>query len=249
MPKIPSNFREMARIETGTSILDSGGIYGRHWEEEPIPADMPLEYAEVWRGRPRGELSDAGIRISSAQLFDQTFTIDAEATAKFYRWAELPSNRDDHWLELAERYCARMIETQRWSNKEGNRRPCTFNTYNWENDLDQVVQFIAPGLYDDVAIIQFHNGCDVRGGYTAPVIARGDVEELLISDKAQPYCQFCDDQRDSTYDAGRNGWRYRVNARTVGVICGKCHRTPYNVPIDPQQLAREAAKAAEAKAS
>jgi hypothetical protein len=43
----------------------------------------------------------------------------------------------------------------------------TFNTYNWDSDLSQVLQ----GSWIDIGgqqylLLQIHNGCDVRGGYT-----------------------------------------------------------------------------------
>lgn len=43
----------------------------------------------------------------------------------------------------------------------------TFNTYNYENDLDQVIQGSLLEINDQYYyLIQVHGGCDVRSGYT-----------------------------------------------------------------------------------
>jgi hypothetical protein len=42
-----------------------------------------------------------------------------------------------------------------------------YNTYNWESDLSQTIQYNYLELQGDCyVLLQIHNGADVRGGYT-----------------------------------------------------------------------------------
>ena len=41
-----------------------------------------------------------------------------------------------------------------------------WNTYNWDNNFDQVLQ--GQNLTEDYVLLQIHGGCDVRSGYTEP---------------------------------------------------------------------------------
>ena len=70
-------------------------------------------------------------------------------------------------------------------------------TYNHENDLSQDFQYeligVGRDIYDEAyAIIQVHTGCDIRGGYAAPVVAAIDVDRFF-SWQVDMWCQECDE--------------------------------------------------------
>lgn len=56
------------------------------------------------------------------------------------------------------------------------------NTYNYDNKLSQTIQFLTfnyEGL--DYILLQIHNGCDVRSGYTYPqVFELNDIEYFFM---------------------------------------------------------------------
>jgi hypothetical protein len=75
-------------------------------------------------------------------------------------FAELPENRGKGWLEIMKDFA-----------DQGSWSYSMQNTYNWENLLSQVLQYVQIDADDETyLILQIHNGCDVRGGYTAPRI-------------------------------------------------------------------------------
>lgn len=220
MAQIPATFAELCRERSGTSFLDSGSIYGYQWQKSAIPADMPREYATAYGG------TFDYVSISTAVLLEETFTIDQRATRAFRRWAEMGRNKDRNWLDLAREYVERMTERGKVGNNADGLM--TINTYNYDNELDQIVQIVSPGQYADWHLIQAHTGCDARGGYTAPVVATGDLDEFLCSDRVEFYCSECERTGDWTQAetptiAESKGWRYRVNKRSVTARCPKGH--------------------------
>jgi len=221
------DFKELARINTGSHFLDSGGAYGRHWEKPAIPDDMPLEYVVDYGefdGEPWLEL-----RICTAVLLDDHLEIDQQATRHFRLWAALASPKGS-WLAVAQEYCERMVETGRWE-MDGHFPIGSDNSYNGDSDIDQDFQYTTPGIYTDIALIQMHNGCDVRGGYTAPVVAVGDFEAVLCGMEITFLCRHCGADAYDTYRASEDGWRLtRESPTTANVVC-PCGEIAYAVDI------------------
>lgn len=80
------------------------------------------------------------------------------------------------------------------------------NTYNNESDLSQVVQWygieienLSEGPYFTYILVQTHNGFDVRGGYSDPVVARVCDESGLYFTTTNLHCQECGHDWDLTY--------------------------------------------------
>ena len=149
---------------TGTHFLDSGGAYGRAWQrnqkktikdfmnepEESYQFDM--KYNDLYR---------------TVSVFHYLCGLELdEVCEKFNRrnnnpadWeGELPgesiygvSNRAAEWLQ---------------NNYEVNVE-YTFNTYNGDSDLSQILQGSRLEIDgDSYYLIQVHGGADARGGYT-----------------------------------------------------------------------------------
>jgi len=155
-----SEFREYARYNSGSHILDSGGAYGR-WHEKPvIPDDTPLV---VWDKR----YPEYGPTIETALFLEQWFEPNDEFEHLFKAFCEL--HPDDDWFTVG----------QKFMEKIGYTSQARDNTYNGENDLNQMYVWEVwtkeenpdDWLYcsDAVVTIHIHTGCDVRGGYSPPI--------------------------------------------------------------------------------
>jgi hypothetical protein len=152
---------EMLTENTGGSILDSGGAYGRNWERNQ------KKTLEDFKKQPYAWI-ESKYGIVSKSLFWHLvdhLTPDELLTAYFNKFAEL--NPDDGYYELMELWLDSLgvgpeddFYSARWA----------FNSYNFENWLpNQTIQGAFFRLNDeDHLILQVHGGCDVRGGYTKP---------------------------------------------------------------------------------
>jgi len=217
-----TTFKELARVNTGTHFLDSGFESGRHWQQPAIPDNAPLYY---WDGSEAYPM----FAINTAQMLDEHLTIDDQATRHFRLWAAMVDPDDRRaWLDLAHEYKDRMVETGRWSDKGDGE--FSDNVFNWETDFDQVFQFVAPTLHCDAFLIQMHNGADVRGGYTAPVVATGDLELIICMDRINLDCPHCYAQAEDIYQGEEDGWKVRVNKQSASWVCPECNRTAMNFP-------------------
>ena len=66
--------------------------------------------------------------------------------------------------------------------------PCSVNTYNGEDSLSQTLQYTAFGTScEGYILLQIHNGADVRGGYTAPRVFDGHLEDMCRNNDAYIY--------------------------------------------------------------
>jgi hypothetical protein len=152
---------DMLTENTGGSILDSGGAYGRHWQRNQKKTLEDFKAEPVAWMEPEYEL----VYKSLFWHLVEHLTPDELLTGYFDKFAEL--NPDSGYYELMELWLDSLgvadegdFYSGRWS----------FNTYNFENWLpSQVIQgsfFSLNG--DDFLIMQVHGGADVRGGYTKP---------------------------------------------------------------------------------
>ena len=219
---IPKTFHELARVNTGAHFLDSGGAYGRHWEKPPIPEEQPTYYARRWGS----DYSDVDLFVNQAALLSESFDIDERATHHYRLWARIADPHDEHgWLQLAERYCERMVEKGLW---EGDNAPGAYIHYTYNdpdyNDLDQDFQVIAPSPYSEWALVQSHNGCDARGGLTAPVVVRTGDMGASPDTHISPYCHECGASAENMYYAGKEGWRIKRLQTEAILVCPKGHR-------------------------
>ena len=60
---------------------------------------------------------------------------------------------------------------------DGEENPIRYNSYGSEDNLSNIIQFVASNEYP-IAILQVHRGGDVRGGYSYPWVVKGDWYEL-----------------------------------------------------------------------
>jgi hypothetical protein len=188
-PEFPADFDQtkkvlasMLRENTGASVLDSGGAYGRSWQrnlakpfwEEPATA---LE-VHVYDGHASFEVTHNVFHWLAERL-----TYDRGMTKRLRKLGE---REDLYGMRLAERFPEWLAERDHEiGGIYGEGSPVTVNTYNGEDLLSQTLQYVffrCDG--EDYVALQIHGGADVRGGYTDPVIFMVN-DELAIFDNAK----------------------------------------------------------------
>lgn len=184
---------------TGTHFLDSGGSYGRHWEENQ---DNP-----PWE-QPAWNVPGANPTHNVYHYMDGMFGRDRRAVALealIYATGNADDNARDPWLRVTEdvfgalldgEYIHPMLDdlglpnefagdilglqsefgpgSDPYASHDASRGPMTVNTYNdGTHPLSQVLQGVnLGGPYAEYSAIQVHQGADVRGGYTGPRVYR-----------------------------------------------------------------------------
>lgn len=188
----------------GTHFLDSGGARGRHWQRTKDGAESAgLSVADYLRKRPTGSLDIWTRAGHSAEIVPTVDTIHwlserygpaPEIQEEYEQWA---ADREDSshfedvatWIQI--QYDAGRIEDP----IDRSRCPQIINSYNSEYVISQVIQGAMFDTEDaSYAIVQIHNGADVRGGYSSPIIleASRDYEWALYDfDSATVACSEC----------------------------------------------------------
>lgn len=187
---------------TGRHMLDSGGAYGRAWEENQ--ENPPWE-------QPAWNVHRDYITHNVYDHLSRTFSRDRGCVAleaALYAFAYSDEYERDSWLTCMEAFAEEVLEarfrvddlTDLGVSEEAadtvvgmsrtiradarDDTPTTHNTYNSEfHELSQVLQGTnVGGPYSEYVFLQVHGGCDVRGGYTAPRVYKQDAETWWTSE-------------------------------------------------------------------
>jgi hypothetical protein len=191
---------KMLKENTGSHFLDSGGTYGRNWQrnqarlfkKEP-EATLNITAWKGKEGKPDGIA--LGITLSVFHFLSEALEYSPKIDKQFQAYARREEFKDEGWLAIAESFAQYYATTQ----ETGKTRPPvhTFNSYNGEDYLSQVIQGVIIGEYEGIVLLQIHGGCDVRGGYTKPRVFRfNDDWDVTLADNA----------RGSIYCDGKHGW-------------------------------------------
>jgi hypothetical protein len=184
----------MLKENTGKALCDSGGAYGRHWEknqerdfdtEPKLKVEPSYTRTESTSGHPPYKMENG---VYFEEIDKELFKVDEVLfLINIYHFLchNLESNADSDYL--VKRYYQEYDDEdtphlELMEDFINNHKPdiqdwCLENTYNFENALSQDIQF---GIFDCIGplsksektfiIFQIHQGCDIRGGYTAPKI-------------------------------------------------------------------------------
>ena len=222
---------DMLRENTGRSILDSGGAYGRHWERNQAVEsfdEQPEGKLEFWihkDGTP-----DIVPTLNVYHFLLERLEYNEDLDNRYREFVE----REDLYLDLdsAERFVNSLDGAK---GIYGDGKPFTENTYNGEDMLSQCIQYVY-WTDDDGAhvMLQIHNGCDVRGGYTDPVVFDvTDYDGTSIFDNAQAtiYCNDC----HKTWDT-ESGYSW-IQSDCWGKCFGDCHRDLREYPATDKRPA------------
>ncbi|MCK4668186.1 hypothetical protein KAU33_15655 [Candidatus Dependentiae bacterium] len=167
---------EMLTENTGKNVLDSGGESDRLWQQNQ-GRDFKKEDAtqiELW------EKTDEV--IITFNLFDfLTIYLELDDNCKklqrrFNKFARSPEQEDEPWLVTMEEFGNKINEEPSMLEYVG-----VTNTYNYDNILGGVIQYVS-FFYDGnlYAVLQIHNGADIRGGYTEPKIFKIPEADYFI---------------------------------------------------------------------
>lgn len=180
---------EMLQENTGRHMLDSGGAYGRHWEANQGTnfEEQPEGWLEFWI---RGEDLDILPMVNVYHFLKDRLEYNPELDEHYREYVE----EEDCYLDVhsAENFVSLLDGA---GGIYGEGKPFTVNTYNGENLLSQVLQYVY--WTDDNGahvLLQIHGGCDVRGGYTDPVafdVADYDSTSIFDNAAATIYCIGC----------------------------------------------------------
>jgi len=203
--KNDQNYNEVQKLvysmlveNTGKHLLDSGGIYGRMWQRNQNKTidDFYNEPEEIY-------------------YFDETYK-DLERTVSVFHYLT-----NDHQIdEICEEFNKLNSDPGNWdANADiyGTSKEAwnylnefaevkilhTFNTYNYDSDLSQVLQGSHLEIDGEFyTLIQVHGGADVRGGYTdAKLLKKGYMMgDCMIHQYLQEYIYDLSDELEYIND-------------------------------------------------
>lgn len=186
---------EMLRENTGRALCDSGDAYGRHWEQNQT-RKFSKEPKVVLDFRHGVEFT-----INLWHWINEKLEYDPDMQRRFTAFSNRKDQRDNHWLGNMEAFVEHLGqkagEDSRFGGIYGDGEPVVVNSYNGECNLSQTIQFIYWEDQDgDHVLLQVHQGCDVRGGYSAPK-AFTCREELSVFDLARGSIRCTGDNRNT----------------------------------------------------
>lgn len=164
--KLKTKISKILKENTGMHMLDSGGSDGRRWQRnQSINFDKEPSAKLDFHVYKDGSLEI----IPSINVYHFLCNVlEINETSKklekdFYKFAK---KNDDYYLDNMEEFCKIL----------GVEDHEVINTYNFDNNLDTVLQYATinmdhgDALYSDhiYILLQVHLGADVRGGYTKP---------------------------------------------------------------------------------
>jgi len=209
---------EMLGQSTGSTLCDSGGAYGRRWERnqkflkeggkfEALPkvsVDIDGEPDSI---KPEKDTFGVSVAIELYHFLYLCLDYDKDYE-KFNKAMVRFQTKDGFGFDAFERF----IETKTGnkhlrnlfnasSNLEVNLFEDPVNTYNGEDALTQTLWYRRIRLDGtEHVLISIHQGCDVRGGYTDPVLFPLSADERLYNNN-QVRMQCACEEWDS-YNAG-----------------------------------------------
>lgn len=173
---------------TGVHMLDSGGAYGRGWQQ------LAGMTAENFAALPAVTVDEyGGLTVSLfhvlAAHFEHTYRA-ADLTAEFRAYVAATPDGDAYYNSAS--------SVEEWLEGIGIDHYTADNTYNYDTYLDGVVQYVAFFLAGDQYVaLSTHNGADVRGGYSDYVIYRACECWLYAATTAAFECRMCNTYFDA----------------------------------------------------
>ena len=170
----------MMTESTGASLLDSGEYYGRKWQSNRKNGFDTAPNA--WPSFDHDGKID-GICVNTFALLCDYLDYDDALQKRFMCWcARTDPDNQKAWLESMEEFA---------DSVDSEYGVC--NTCNDEHSLMDVVQFVRFTDEDGETgiLLQYHGGCDLRGGYTRPRAFRVNDMDCFLSamDSASAGCR------------------------------------------------------------
>jgi len=154
--------KQLLTTKTSVSLLDSGDAYGRLWEQNQKrnfdnKQEVSLEFLD-------GELDY--ITVSTYHYLSKILRTNdiSKEINKILEQLEIEQLPD---LEDKQEALEAQITQATGCVVEFEGNP--INTYNYDSSIDQILQYQIlklPNKKEMYVLLQIHQGCDVRGGYT-----------------------------------------------------------------------------------
>jgi hypothetical protein len=163
---------DMLTENTGRHPLDSGGAYGRAWERNQARTieDFENEPEEKYTYHKSGNYLERTVSV-----FHFLSQLDMDELCEEFN--AMPC-RD--WDADDEVYGVSKVQ---WDWLKANhvvKVGYTFNTYNGDSDLSQILQGSWVTINGEVyLLLQIHGGCDARGGYTNAKLFTTPEEHMI----------------------------------------------------------------------
>jgi hypothetical protein len=202
---------KMITENTGVHFLDSGFSDGRHWQRNAKKTieDFANEPAELYIKDRKDDYIER--TVSVFHYISTMYELDSICD-KFNR---IKSNDwDGDFYGVSAKHQA-FLEDIGY-----DKNPREWNTYNGESDLSQTLQGVSlrlfvDGQYEDYALIQIHNGADVRGGYTdAKLFKVNHWADYIWEYKSQSEIE---DELDYITVIDENGIEYTQEELTINI--------------------------------
>jgi hypothetical protein len=206
---------KMLKENTGSHFLDSGGAYGRNWQRNQARLFKKEPEATLnimaYKRKDETDSVELGVTLSVFHFLSEALEYSPKLDKQFQTFARREEFKDEGWLAIAEAWAEQYAEENKQKNGE-SLYVHTFNSYNGEDYLSQVIQGVTIGEYEGIVILQIHGGCDVRGGYTKPRVFRfNDDWDVTLSDNARASI-YCDGKHGWTIEPGYSqGWNEEPN--------------------------------------
>ena len=171
--------KNMMCENTGKNLLDSGDVYGRHYEKNQKNGIMTgPQKVDFWTdGEKETELNPI------VPLYDfLTYNLEVDGDSErledeFYNYIKVNNLDPYSVVDIEDTIKAIGEEESTYGKIE------MINTYNYECHLSQTIQFtlFSDGYSNTYVCLQIHNGCDARAGYTLPKIFYLEEPEYFMS--------------------------------------------------------------------
>jgi hypothetical protein len=189
--KLASMFTE----NTGSHMLDSGSAYGRNWERH-----AGKTVADFMAAKTQGISSDGIVWLDTFHHLNAHLTSAPDLDAMYAAFDALHPN--EGYLETVSLWLETLgVDIE---NTEPYGGVFEYNSANNEYDLlDQTIQAVCFTLGDEAyTALQIHGGCDIRGGYTKPVIFYGSIDDVIFADSTRFYCPSLDHTFSADFQQG-----------------------------------------------
>lgn len=171
---------------TGSHFLDSGGAYGRGWEKAQAVKDLdwmnfPYINKEIWQ-RSDGSY-ELCLTKNTYQFLCDKLEYDIEMDKIFHKFCEQEIRNSDSYYSNMDDFVKHPDLWETECEVDDYQNMGGYNTYNGDSCLDKTLQWNIFAIHNGkqegyYMILQIHNGCDVRGGYSTPHVFTYDEDEF-----------------------------------------------------------------------
>lgn len=175
---------------TGKHMLDSGSAYGRNWQRNKSKTiedfnnepEQQITYDSRYQGFER-----------LVSVFHYLSELDIDHICEQFNELNRDATNWDSIFYGVSLEASEYLDSLKNQDIEIDELPygdhwSTFNTYNGDSDLSQVLQGSWIKIDDEMyLILQIHGGCDVRGGYTNARLFKIDNLDGIIHEYLREY--------------------------------------------------------------